>query len=260
MYSNLCEVDTEYRDVAIDYAEAEAVVARGEAARARVLARAAAIGNRRVAELGSSSSREAELPFRALAAELGAAANVSDRTVQRRMNDAAVLEEAFPATFEAWDAGRVSWGHVAAIMEHGTPLTDPGARAVFEREALVRAEDMTPGRLGASLARLAESLQPRPIVERHQEARASRVRVWGTLGTGWRSSSRRNRRRWRTRCMTESRSKRRRSRTPTPQTLARSTRDGVPIRSRSRRRTGPRASTTVRPCRRCDPTSRPRSA
>ena len=184
MHSNICEVDTEHRDVAIDYAEAEAVVARGEAARARVLARAAAIGNRRVAELGASSSREAELPFRALAAELGAAANVSDRTVQRRMNDASVLAESFPATFDAWEDGRLSSGHVAVIMEHGTPLTDPEARAVFEREALFRAEETTPGRLGSSLARLAESLQPRTMTERHQEARASRGACVRDIGDG----------------------------------------------------------------------------
>jgi hypothetical protein len=184
MHSTVGDIDTEYRDVALDYAEAEAVVARGEAARARVLARAAAIGRRRVAELGSSSSREAELPFRALAAELGAAANVSDRTVQRRMNDAMVLEESFPATFEAWEEGRIASGHVAVIMEHGTPLTDPEARAVFEREALFRAESTTPGRLGASLAHLAESLQPRTMTERHQEARASRGACVRDIGDG----------------------------------------------------------------------------
>ena len=31
MHSNICEVDAESRDLAVDYAEAEAVVARGEA-------------------------------------------------------------------------------------------------------------------------------------------------------------------------------------------------------------------------------------
>ncbi len=157
---------------------------QGQAALARIFAEAAAEGMHRVAELASPSSREAELPFRSLAAELGAATNMSDRTVQRRMNDAAVLEESFPATFDAWDEGRVSGGHVAVIMEHGLPLTDPDARAVFEREALVRAEGTTPGRLGASLARLAESLQPRPLAERHQEARASRGACVRDIGDG----------------------------------------------------------------------------
>ena len=178
------DVDVAARDLAVRFAEASRTVARAQAAQARVLADAADLGLQRVAELVSTSSREAELPLRALAAELGAAANMSDRTVQRRMNDAAVLAEAFPATFEAWDAGCVSAGHVVVIVEHGLPLTDVGARAEFEREALIRAEGTTPGRLGSALARLAESLQPRTLAERHQEARASRGAGVRDLGDG----------------------------------------------------------------------------
>ena len=177
-------VDAEARDLAVRFAEASRVVARAQAAQARVLADAADLGMRRVAELVSMSSREAELPVRALAAELGVAANMSDRTVQRRMNDAATLAEAFPATFDAWDAGRVSAGHVAVIVEHGLPLTDPVARSEFEAAALVRAEGTTPGRLGTALARLAESLQPRSLAERHREARASRGACVRDLGDG----------------------------------------------------------------------------
>ena len=172
--ADICDVDTEARDLAVRFADASRAVARAQAAQARVLADAADLGMRRVAELGSTSSREAELPVRSLAAELAVAACMSDRTVQGRMNDAAVLAEAFPATFDAWDEGRVSARHVAVIMEHGMPLTDADARAVFEHEAVERAEGTTPGRLGSALARLAETLQPRTLTERHQEARASR--------------------------------------------------------------------------------------
>ena len=178
------DVDVAARDLAMRFAEASRAVARAQAAQARVLADAADLGMRRVAELVSTSSREAELPVRALAAELGVAANMSDRTVQRRMNDAATLAEAFPATFDAWDAGRVSAGHISVIMEHGLPLTDAGARAEFETEALARAEETTPGRLGTALARLAESLQPRSLAERHQEARASRGACVRDIGDG----------------------------------------------------------------------------
>ena len=189
MHSNRGDVETTgvdaiARELAGEGIDALRANARTEAALARVFAKAAHVGARRVAELPSPSSREAELPFRALAAELGAAMNMSDRTVQRRMNDAAVLDESFPATFAAWDEGRVTGGHVAVIMEHGTPLTDPEARAVFEREALVRAEGTTPGRLASSLARLAESLQPRTMTERHQEARASRGACVRDIGDG----------------------------------------------------------------------------
>ena len=147
-------VDAIARELAGEGLDARRANARTEAALARVFAKAAHVGARRVAELASPSSREAELPYRALAAELGAAMNMSDRTVQRRMNDAAVLDELFPATFEAWDEGRITGAHVAVIREHGLPLTDPEARGKFETEALIRAEGTTPGRLGAALARI----------------------------------------------------------------------------------------------------------
>ncbi len=189
MHSNITDVDTAdvdaiARELAMECAEARRAMARAEAVLARVFAKAAQVGGRRVAELASPSSREAELPLRSLAAELGAATNMSDRTVQRRMNDSAMLEESFPATFEAWDEGRVGAGHVAVIVEHGLPITDTQARADFEREALIRAEGTTPGRLGSSLARLAEALQPRPLAERHQEARASRGACVRDIGDG----------------------------------------------------------------------------
>ena len=157
MYSNNPAVRTRYRDFAIRVREAAREAERAQAALARVFAEAADYGMEEIAELNSPSSREAELPMRALAAELGAAANMSDRTVQRRMNDALTLAERFPATFDAWEDCRVSTGHVRIIMENGLPITDPDARASFEAEALVRAEETTPGRLGSSLARLAES-------------------------------------------------------------------------------------------------------
>jgi hypothetical protein len=184
MYSILHEIDTEARDLAVELVEARARVAQAQAAEARVFARAADLGMRRASELGSSSSREAELPFRSLAAELGAAARISDRTVQRQMSDAAMLSEKFPATFDAWEDGRISSGHVHKIMEHGLPLTEPDTRARFEAEALTRAEGTTPGRLGSSLARLSESLQPRTLTERHQEARASRGACVRDIGEG----------------------------------------------------------------------------
>ena len=120
-------MDVIARELAGEGLDAGRANARTEAAMARVFAKAAHVGAQRVAELASPSSREAELPFRALAAELGAAMNMSDRTVQRRMNDAAILDESFPATFTAWEEGRIVGGHVAVIMEHGLPLKDAGS-------------------------------------------------------------------------------------------------------------------------------------
>ncbi|WP_409047358.1 DUF222 domain-containing protein [Microbacterium sp. HA-8] len=170
-------VDAVAAGLAAEYAAAVAAIAAAEAQAMSVLARAQAVGLERVAEIPRSAGREAELPLRALAAELGACARQPDRSVQRRMNDAHTLVNRFAATWDALAAGVVSVGHVRAIVEHGVKLTDPEVRAAFETEALERAASTTPGRLGPQLARLVEQVQPTTFAERHKAARESRG-VW----------------------------------------------------------------------------------
>ncbi|WP_409047487.1 DUF222 domain-containing protein [Microbacterium sp. HA-8] len=170
---NVDGVDAVAAALAAKYAAAVAGVASAEAEVMAVLAEAQAVGLERVAEIPRSAGREAELPLRALAAELGACARQPDRSVQRRMNDAHTLVTRFAASFEALAAGVVSVGHVRAIVEHGVKLTDPEVRAAFEAEALERAASTTPGRLGPQLARLVEQVQPTTFAERHQVARKS---------------------------------------------------------------------------------------
>jgi hypothetical protein len=159
--------------LAARYAAAVAGVASAEAVVMAVLAEAQAVGLERVAEIPRSAGREAELPLRALAAELGACARQPDRSVQRRMNDAHTLVTRFAASFEALAIGAVSVGHVRAIVEHGVKLSDAKVRAAFETEALDRAASTTPGRLGPQLARLVEQVQPTTFAERHKVARKS---------------------------------------------------------------------------------------
>jgi hypothetical protein len=167
------DVDAVAAGLAAEYAAAVAAIAAAEAHAMGVLARAQAVGLERVAEIPRTAGREAELPLRALAAELGACARQPDRSVQRRMNDAHTLVNRFAASFEALAAGAVSVGHVRAIVEHGVTLTDPNVRAAFEVEALERAASTTPGRLGPQLARLVEQVQPTTFAERHKVARKS---------------------------------------------------------------------------------------
>jgi hypothetical protein len=166
-------VDAVAAALAAEYAAAVAAIAAAEAQAMSVLARAQAVGLERVAEIPRTAGREAELPLRALAAELGACARQPDRSVQRRMNDAHTLVNRFAASFEALAAGAVSVGHVRAIVEHGVKLGDPKMRAAFEAEALERAASTTPGRLGPQLARLVEQVQPTTFAERHKVARKS---------------------------------------------------------------------------------------
>jgi hypothetical protein len=92
-------VDAVAAALAAEYAAAVAAIAAAEAQAMSVLARAQAVGLERVAEIPRSAGREAELPLRALAAELGACARQPDRSVQRRMNDAHTLVNRFAASF-----------------------------------------------------------------------------------------------------------------------------------------------------------------
>jgi hypothetical protein len=171
MHVDVDGIDGVAAELAARYAAAVAAAASAEAVVMAVLAEAQAVGLDRVAEIPRSAGRVAELPLRALAAELGACARQPDRSVQRRMNDAHTLVNRFAASFEALAAGAVSVGHVRAIVEHGVKLSDPEIRAGFEAEALERAASTTPGRLGPQLARLVEQVQPTTFAERHKVAR-----------------------------------------------------------------------------------------
>ena len=115
------------------------------------------------------------MPVRSIAAELAVAVRTSDRSVQRQLNDAALLAESFPQTLAAWGEGRVSRGHVSVIMQAGLGIQDPHARGDFEREVLRRAYVETPGRLGPIAKLLADRAQPRTLHDRHADGRAGRT-------------------------------------------------------------------------------------
>ena len=125
-----------------------------------------------------AGSVEAELPVRSLAAELGAALRVSDRSVQRQLGDAVMLTERFPGTFAALAAGRISRAHVAVIMDAGAHLSTPEARAAYEAAVLPYAEEESATRLKAVARLRAEKVVPVSLQERHDRARLQRgVRV-----------------------------------------------------------------------------------
>lgn len=171
------DIDVVLADLGDEYAAAKAKIAAGEAEALRVLAQASVVARERIDKLPSASSRESELPVRAIAAELAVRANESDRTVQRRMEEAHTVATKFAATLDALTEGRVAVAHVRVIVDHGSKIEDPSAREVFEAEAIARAETTTAGRLNASLARLVEEVQPRTFADRHKAAREGRG-VW----------------------------------------------------------------------------------
>lgn len=118
-----------------------------------------------------------DITIRSIAAEIGAATQQSDRTIQSRMDEASTLVTRFPATLDALTSGRISRAHAAVIADAGARLTDDDARAAYETAVLPVAERETVGRLRPVARRLADALHPTPIDERHRDARRQR-RVW----------------------------------------------------------------------------------
>ncbi|MEO2134226.1 DUF222 domain-containing protein [Microbacterium sp.] len=118
-----------------------------------------------------------DITIRSIAAEIGAATQQSDRTIQSRMDEASMLVTRFPATLNALTAGRISRAHAAVITDAGGRLIDDDARAAYEAAVLPVAERETVGRLRPVARRLADALHPTPIDDRHRDARRQR-RVW----------------------------------------------------------------------------------
>ncbi|WP_309067074.1 DUF222 domain-containing protein, partial [Microbacterium sp.] len=117
---------------------------------------------------------EADVSVRAVAAELGAALRVTDRTVQRRMAEASERVERFPLVWQAQGAGRITAGHARVIVDAGAHLDDPAARDAYSARVVEVAERESPNRVRGVAARIAEQYQPRPLEDRHRDAREKR--------------------------------------------------------------------------------------
>ncbi|WP_281166864.1 DUF222 domain-containing protein [Microbacterium luticocti] len=115
-----------------------------------------------------------QLPWRELSAEIAAALRVSDRTMQTRMGDAAALVHDFPAVHAALRDGRIDRVRARTIVDVGASLPTGSVRAAFETQSLLRAEDLTAGRLAAACRSIADRLDPDSIDERHARAKRRR--------------------------------------------------------------------------------------
>ncbi|MEE2524490.1 DUF222 domain-containing protein [Pseudarthrobacter sp. J75] len=123
-------------------------------------------------------SRSAELAQRAVAAEIATATRANDRTVQRQMGQAVELLDRFPATFQAFAAGRISLAHVRVIQDAGTSLEGPAVLARYESVVVACAEQQAPVRVRRLAMREAEKAQPALLADRHARAAVERhVRV-----------------------------------------------------------------------------------
>ncbi len=155
----------------VDTAQAE--LAAAQARLVRALARAEELACR-MSDGQSRSARGADMAHRAIASELAVPLRISDRTMQRRMVEAAELVTSYPATVDAWEAGHITQAHVRVISESGGGLP-AHTRAEFEQHALVRCEEDTAGRVRTSVQMIAERLHPRTLTERHRDAAEKRA-------------------------------------------------------------------------------------
>ncbi|OYC97316.1 HNH endonuclease [Microbacterium sp. Yaish 1] len=171
--------DADVAELAQLVADAEGaadVVRAGQVREVRVLAAAGVLAEKQAA--GSSEKVKArEMALRGIAAELAGVFVATDRTLQRRIDEARDLVENYPVTMAAWEDGRIVRGHVRVIQETGC-LVPVEERAEFERLAIERCEGERPNRVLEALRMIAERMNPRTFTERHEEAAAGRcVRV-----------------------------------------------------------------------------------
>ncbi len=117
------------------------------------------------------------IAHRSLVADLAAAHRVSDRTMGRRLADAERFVTDYPAAVAALEDGRIDLGHVRVIADHGLPIQDDTARAVYEQVVLDKAADTTPGRLGRYAQRAAATRGEVTFQQRYDQAYKQR-RVW----------------------------------------------------------------------------------
>ena len=157
---------------------ARAAVAKARAEEAAAMADAMRLADERRARIASRDSRETELPVREIAAEIAAAARMSDRTVRARLGEAHNLVTRFPATWNALAAAEIDDGHVWQIVRAGDHIDDHDARTTYETAILTVARRECPARLRPIALTLAQRLHPRPLAERHRAAAELRdVRV-----------------------------------------------------------------------------------
>ncbi|MFK3677589.1 DUF222 domain-containing protein [Microbacterium sp. NPDC090218] len=155
--------------------EVERTISSLQAARDGILA----VGSRLALEVAAQAEHpdHGEMSARTVAAEFATALRVSDRTVQRRMADAAWVVDRFPLVWEAQGAGRISAAHARVVCEAGEHLDDAASRDAYATQVIAFAESESPGRVARMARRVAERFQSRSTDERHLDARDKRA-VW----------------------------------------------------------------------------------
>lgn len=164
--------NAELAEIVADVERTRMLDAQVQVSRIRALARAADLAEKQAAR-SSAKVREQEMALRSIAAELAGVLRLTDRSVQRQIDDARELVHDYPATLDAWESGRINRSHVRVITDLGIILPAE-TRSEYERVALELCESETPNRVREHLAVLVERMHPRTLGERHRDARLQR--------------------------------------------------------------------------------------
>ncbi|WP_394278115.1 DUF222 domain-containing protein [Microbacterium sp.] len=134
-------------------------------AQLRVLAQAGQLAESQTIGVARKVAAQ-DMALRSIAAEVGGVMRITDRTVQRRIDEARTIIEGYPASVAAWETGRITRGHVLVIVDTGS-VVPVEMRAEFEAAAIARCEQDTPNRVRPGLEILAQRMHPRSFTERH---------------------------------------------------------------------------------------------
>lgn len=125
----------------------------------------------------NTSTRDAEIIWRSLSMELGAALHLSDQSVRGRMSTAMTLGERFPVTKAAWERGEISTAHVREIVRAGEQIDSDVARAGYEHRIIEIAASETSARTKAIARVMASRIEPEVVQARMDTAVEARC-VW----------------------------------------------------------------------------------
>lgn len=112
------------------------------------------------------------------AAEIMAVLAIGHGRSQQLLNDAQTLTRHLPETFRHYSQGLLDPERIRAI-HHGILNVPLEVLPVLEQSFLPGASRMNPAALTRKIRRLADSLNPEPLTDRHERARTSRS-VWLT--------------------------------------------------------------------------------
>ncbi|MDQ3576938.1 MAG: 13E12 repeat family protein, partial [Actinomycetota bacterium] len=139
----------------------------------RLAAWAAAGQARALAELTTRRTADDpnELPY--AVEEVALALSCSRMAAGSKVALATDLAQRLPATLQAWEQGRICAAR-ARVLSEGTGTLTAEDAAFVEEQLLDQAATLSPSRLKVKVAALADSLDPREIEDRHEDAAAGR--------------------------------------------------------------------------------------